>query len=145
MLECESARDIDPTQIITIEDCDYAMQFVLEECIHIEGQLGAFRAGEIFPDDLSWPRRAKMALKYLCAKRQALAVRRGVLTRELSQQSKRQNIAASAKQTETHAECFVLAAKQHLSNVDYLAIWASARKLMEPNKITDSKDEKSNG
>ncbi len=73
--------EIDPYSLFTIEECDNAIAFVVQECADIEEQLE-------FPSEeatIGWIRRAKTSLQIGKGLKQRLQNRRGDITAEIRQ------------------------------------------------------------
>ncbi len=114
-----SLKDINPSQFTTLDEFDDAIDFVNEECTHIEQQLMESKGAALKYGDYSdpeWFSKAYSASKIARALKQKLARKRADFIRQMKTEEHKKTDAERSKG-------FIHACRQMLSKEQYLAIW----------------------
>ena len=118
-------RDIRPEEFTTLEEFDEAIEFVDEECGHIEMQINSARGaaaqyGEY--SDSDWYARATLALRLARSKKQKLAKKRAALAIMLKEQKHRERDL-------NRERIFINLCRDELPREQYLSLWKRVDEL----------------
>lgn len=129
-----SLKDINPSEFTALDEFDDAIDFVNEECNHIEQQIMEAKASALKYGDYSdpeWFSKACSANKIARALKQKLARKRADFVRELK--------AEEHKKTEIErTKGFIHACRQMLSKEQFLAVWQAVDDKRYEYSATDA-------